>query len=80
MLDIANKLEITNIKTQWYTLEEELEKQIKVSFPNPGDDKKIRQLVREDIGKNNLGISAHLIDDSIHFDYPTVILVGKKCK
>ena len=78
MLNIANKLGLTQIKTQWYKLEAELEKQIKASFPDPGDDEKIRQIVKEDIGKDNLGIGAHLIDDKIHFNYPTVILVGKK--
>ncbi len=80
LLDIADKLELTNIKTQWYKLEAELEKQIKASFPNPGDDKKIRKLVTEDIGRDNLGINAHLIDGSIYFDYPTVILVAVKPK
>jgi len=74
-LNIADKLELTNIKTKWYQLEAELEKQIKASFPNPGDDEKIRQLVMEDIGINNLGINAHLIDGSIYFDYPTVIML-----
>ena len=68
------------LKTQWYKLEAELEKQIKASFPNPGDDKKIRKLVTEDIGRDNLGINAHLIDGSIYFDYPTVILVAVKPK
>jgi hypothetical protein len=80
MLDIANKLELTHIKTQWYNLEAELEKQIKASFPHPGDDEKIRKLVNEDIGKDNLGINAHLVNDEIYFEYPTVILAAKKFK
>jgi ubiquinone/menaquinone biosynthesis C-methylase UbiE len=80
LLKIADKLKLTNIKTKWYNLEAELEKQIKSSFPNPGDDEKIRQLVREDIGINNLGINAHIIDESIYYDYPTIILVGVKSK
>lgn len=80
MLDIANKLELTHIKTQWYNLEAELEKQIKASFPHPGDDERIRKLVNEDIGKDNLGINAHLVNDEIYFEYPTVILAAKKFK
>ena len=63
LLNIADKLKLINIKTKWYKLEAELEKQIKSSFPNPGDDEKIRQLVKEDVGINNLGIDAHLIDE-----------------
>jgi hypothetical protein len=77
LLKIANKLELTEIKTKWYKLEAELEKQIIASFPNPGDNEKIRQLVMGDIGRDNLGINAHLIDDEIYIDYPTVILAAK---
>jgi ubiquinone/menaquinone biosynthesis C-methylase UbiE len=78
MLDMAMKLNLTDIKTEWYKLEMELEKQLEASFPNPGDDKKIRNLVKDDIGKNNLGIGAHWAGDEIQFAYPTLIFVGKK--
>jgi len=78
MLDMAMKLNLNDIKTEWYKLEMELEKQLTASFPNPGDDEKIRELVKSDIGKDNLGIGAHQVGDEIHFAYPTLIFVGKK--
>jgi ubiquinone/menaquinone biosynthesis C-methylase UbiE len=78
MLDMAKELNLTDIKTQWYNLEMELEKQIGASFPNPGDDEKIRELVKTDIGKDFFGISAHMVGNEIHFYYPTLIFVAKK--
>ncbi len=78
ILNMANQLNIADIKTEWYKLEMELEKQLAASFPNPGDDEKIRQLVKADIGEDNLGIGAHEVGDEIHFTYPTLIFVGKK--
>ena len=78
ILDMAKELNLTDIKTEWYNLEMELEKQLQASFPNPGDDEKIRKLVNADIGKDSLGIDAHMDGDEIHFYYPTLIFVRKK--
>lgn len=78
MLDMAEELNLTDIKTKRYNLEMELENQLKASFPNPGDDEKIRELIKADIGKNSLGINVHMAGDEIHFCYPTLIFVWKK--
>lgn len=78
MFDMAKELNLTDIKTQWYNLEMELEDQLNASFPNPGDDEKIRELIKSDIGKDNLGINAQWVKEEIHFIYPTLIFVGKK--
>lgn len=78
MFDMAKELKLTDIKTEWYKVEMELEDQLEASFPNPGDDEKIRELVKADIGKDALGIDAHMVGDEIHFYYPTLIFVGKK--
>lgn len=56
----------------------ELEAQIRASFPHPGDDEKMREIFRGDIGKDNLGVGAHRVGKEIHFAYPVLILVGKK--
>lgn len=78
LLEMAEKLTLKKITTKWYKLEMELEKQIKASFPNPGDGEKLRKLFREDIGNDSLGMGAHFQGTEIHFAYPTLILVGKK--
>ena len=56
----------------------ELEKQLKASFPNPGDDEKIRELFRQDVELDKLGMGAHMVGSEIHFSYPISIYVGNK--
>jgi len=78
LLGMASILKLKDIRTQWYKVDMELEAQIKASFPNPGDDEKLRERFRSDIGKDNLGVGAHWSGNEIHFAYPVLILVGKK--
>lgn len=75
---MAEDLGLKKVTMRWYKLQMELERQIKASFPNPGDDERLRELLRGDIGKDRLGMGAHLQGAEIHFAYPTLILVGKK--
>jgi ubiquinone/menaquinone biosynthesis C-methylase UbiE len=77
-LDMAGQCGLTEISTHFYRLEMELEAQLRASFPAPGDDDQIRQIFREDIGRDNLGVGAHLRGAEIHFAYPNLVLVGKK--
>ena len=53
---------LSDIKTEFYKLEVELEKILASSFPNPGDADKIRQIFSEDLGVNRLGVGAHRKD------------------
>lgn len=69
---------LKNLRRGCYRVEMELEKQFKSSFPKPGDDEKIRNIFRNDIGLNSLGMDAHLMGDEIHFSYPISIYVGNK--
>jgi len=68
---------LSEIKTEFYKLDVELEKILASSFPNPGDADKIRQLFSEDLGVNRLGVGAHRKDGAIWFAFPIAILVGK---
>jgi ubiquinone/menaquinone biosynthesis C-methylase UbiE len=77
-LDMARACGLEAIATHFYRLEMELEAQLKASFPRPGDADQIRQIFREDIGKDRLGVGAHLRGGKIHFAYPNLVLVGKK--
>ena len=51
---------------------------LKASFPNPGDDEKIRDIFRKDIELNNLGIGAPMVGSEINFSYPISIFAGNK--
>lgn len=69
---------LRNLQRGSYKVEMELEKQLKASFPNPGDDENIRDILKNDIGVNSLGVDAHLVGKEIHFSYPISIYVGNK--
>lgn len=61
-----------------YTVELELEAQLRASFPLPGDEERIRQMVTEDIGINNLGIKARYQDEAVVYSVPISVFVGSK--
>lgn len=69
---------LNNLRRGSYKVEMELEKQLKASFPELGDDEKIRDIFKKDIGNNLLGMDAHWAGDEIHFAYPISIYVGEK--
>lgn len=61
-----------------YTVELELEAQLRASFPLPGDEERIRQMVTEDIGINKLGINARHQDGAVVYSVPISVFVGSK--
>jgi len=69
---------LCNIKAESYLLEIELENQIKSSFPNKGDDDKMRQIIKNDLILNNTGFGAKEKDGSYFLYYPNIICVGQK--
>lgn len=69
---------LQNLRRGSYTVPMELEAQLKVSFPNAGDDERIREIFRNDINTNALGMATHWVDDELHFSYPISIYVGTK--
>jgi SAM-dependent methyltransferase len=75
---MAEALHLKEIKTKFYRTERNLNAHLKASFPNRGDDEKIRQIFREDIGKDELGLGAHWQGDEIYFAYPIMVLAGQK--
>jgi ubiquinone/menaquinone biosynthesis C-methylase UbiE len=69
---------LNNIKTEFYLLERELEDQIKSSFPNKGDDDKMRQIIKNDLMLNNTGFDPKEKDGSYFLYYPNIICTGQK--
>ena len=62
----------------WYRLESEMEALIARSFPNPGDDEKIRVLFRASLADDALGIQTRLVDGKIHYGFPVAVLVADR--
>lgn len=69
---------LKNLQRKSYQLGMELEKQLHASFPNPGDEEKIRDIFLNDIGVNSLGMDAHWSGNEIYFFYPIIIYAGNK--
>jgi len=61
-----------------YELRDELENLLKRSFPNPGDDEKIRSLFRASATDDRLGIPIRLEGATIHYAYPVAVLVADR--
>lgn len=78
LLEMIKKAGMTNISAAFYRLESELEEQIAASFPNPGDDDKIRKLVEDDLSVDSMDLKCYKKDDKMYFSYPTSVIVGCK--
>jgi ubiquinone/menaquinone biosynthesis C-methylase UbiE len=55
-----------------------LEYQLAKSFPNPGDDERIREIFRDEPEHDRLGLSARREGDDIVIHYPTGVLRVRK--
>jgi ubiquinone/menaquinone biosynthesis C-methylase UbiE len=77
-VQMAEDLKLRDLRSRFIKSERNLEAHLSASFPAPGDDEKIRQIFREDIGQDALGLGAHRQGDQIHFAYPIIILVGRR--
>lgn len=69
---------LKNIRTETYLLERELENQIEASFPNKGDDDKMREIIKNDLGINKTGFNPKKKDGLYYLYYPNVICLGQK--
>jgi ubiquinone/menaquinone biosynthesis C-methylase UbiE len=78
LLSLADAVGLREIRTRRYLFEVEFEASMKSFFPRPGDEAKIRQIFREDIGQDRLGLNVHRSGTEIHYAYPVLILVGRK--
>jgi ubiquinone/menaquinone biosynthesis C-methylase UbiE len=61
-----------------YRLEGQVEGLITRSFPNPGDDEKLRRIFRESLANDDLGMGVRRVGDEIHFGYPIAVLAARR--
>jgi ubiquinone/menaquinone biosynthesis C-methylase UbiE len=76
--NMMKEVGLVNLKSEYHDLEMPLEKILQSSFPDPKDVDKIKQLFKEDLTKNNLGMKSHLRDGEIHFYFPVSMIIGNK--
>jgi ubiquinone/menaquinone biosynthesis C-methylase UbiE len=61
-----------------YELRDDLENLLRRSFPNPGDEDKIRAMFRASAADDRLGIPIRLEGERVHYAYPVAILVADR--
>jgi ubiquinone/menaquinone biosynthesis C-methylase UbiE len=61
-----------------YGVDIELETQLRASFPKPGDEGKLREMITGDIGADTLGINARRVGDEVVYTVPIAVFVGWK--
>lgn len=71
---------LLDLKIRQHKVEGEVEQQLNISSPAPGDADKIRRLFRSDIDKDHLGINVHLEGEAVRFAIPIVVLAGTKAR
>jgi len=78
MASLVTASGLSNVKTARYKVDGELEKQLRASFPNPGDVDKIREMFNADLEFDRMGIDIRRHDNEICFSVPILITVGEK--
>ena len=76
--NIMEKAGLVNLRLEYHDLEMELGQILQSSLPDPKDIDKIKQMFKEDLTKNNLGMKSHLKDNRIFFYFPISMIVGNK--
>ncbi len=59
-----------------YELQDELENLLGRSFPNPGDDERIREIFRASARDNRLGIPIRIEGARVNYAYPVAVLTA----
>jgi ubiquinone/menaquinone biosynthesis C-methylase UbiE len=75
---MARAAGLRDLRTDFYRLAMESERQIADSFPEAEHRQTLRDLLREDIGRDAMGLAAERRGGEIWFSYPTMVLVGTK--
>jgi ubiquinone/menaquinone biosynthesis C-methylase UbiE len=69
---------LVDCRQSGYGVDIELEAQMRASFPKPGDELKVREMITGDIGIDSIGINARRLDGNIVYTVPIAVYVGRK--
>ncbi|MGV3503549.1 MAG: class I SAM-dependent methyltransferase [Adhaeribacter sp.] len=73
---LFQKSGLHQIETDSYQMKIGLQEQLQASFP--ADSKKLKDMILQDVGIDNLGVKASHSDDGIFLQYPIHIFAGRK--
>ncbi|HEX7286849.1 MAG TPA: methyltransferase domain-containing protein [Candidatus Angelobacter sp.] len=61
-----------------YRVECELEDLLSRSFPNPGDDERIRKIFADSVAGNTLDLNTRMENGKIYYSFPVAVLVSSR--
>jgi SAM-dependent methyltransferase len=73
---MAHAAGLQDVRTDFYRLAMESERQIADSFPEAEHRQTLRDLLRDDIGRDALGMAAERRGEEIWFSYPVMVVAG----
>lgn len=71
---------LRSIETAFFALEMDFEDLMSGSFPDPADVDQIFHLLRDDLGKDHIGLDARLKEGKYLISFPTTIVVATKAE
>ena len=77
LLALFDEAGLTRPMIGHYRVECELDDLLSRSFPNPGDEPKIRKIFAESIASNALDLNTREEDGKIYYSFPVAVLVGR---
>jgi SAM-dependent methyltransferase len=77
LLALASAAGLVRLRYQFYSVRVELEILLRASFPAPGDETKVRELVADDLGHDRLGVGVHRKGVELYLAYPIALVVGE---
>jgi SAM-dependent methyltransferase len=78
LVGLATAHQLENITCDFYTYDGELEMLLKGSHPAPGDETVVREIIVQDIDRNELGICVHRKGTEVWVAFPIAIVTGTR--
>lgn len=79
-LELAKRHHLTDILTSSYRLEIKFQTLLEAAFQKPGDQEKLVSLIKDDLGKDDIGLGAHLKGQEIYYAFPILVMKGNKAE
>ncbi len=77
LLELFTKAGLPEPTAGHYRVECELDDLLSRSFPNPGDEARIRKMFADSIAANTLDLNTRMRDEKIYYSFPVTVLVAK---
>jgi len=75
---MAREVGLTDTRTDFFRVAMESDSLINASFPEPGNQQRLRDMLREDLGRDHLGFEVEKRGAEIWLSFPTLVVIGKK--